>query len=189
MYSDRMPTRFLRSLATLAVAAGTVVAAHAQLPVDNPVWKTRCNLLAASAADINKGATPASLVAATRGVGGAKFLSLAAEASNDGNHTVACTLFYLSAIADRAGNGGKTDASAADTASTLAASEVKLLHGGSLSMSDHMTWTGLKFTLMRASAVTSNEAIAALDAAQTMPLSLSNAAPVQMADATRNKKR
>ena len=190
MYSQPMNTTFFRCLATLAVAAsGVSAAAHAQLPTDNPVWKSRCNLLAASAADISKGSTPAALVAATRGVSGQKFLLLAAESANSGNHNVACTLFYLSAIADRAGNGSKADASASDTAITLAGSERKEMAAQSISFSDRMAWTGLKFTLLRANGLSGAETASVLDAATTMPLTLNAPSPVQMADNSRNRGR
>lgn len=171
-----MTTSFLRRSLTLLLAAGSVTALHAQLPSDNAVWKTRCGVLTSAAPSIEKGATPAALVTATRGVAGAKFFRLAVDRSQEGQHQVACALFYLAAVADRAGNGGSTDTSAAGIASTLAAAEIKESQGQSLSFAERMAWARTKVSLVSGAGLTSVETQAVIVASTTMPLSL-NPAP------------
>ena len=148
-----MTTSFFRSAALLALAAGlTAATAQAQMPTDNPVWKTRCNLLAASAADISKGATPATLVAATRGISGQPSSSSLAAESSDCRQPQ--RRLHSSSISPPLPTVPATAASPILPPPTpprqLAASERKLIAGQSISISDHMAWTGIKFSLMRA---------------------------------------
>jgi len=152
----------------------SAAALHAQLPVNNDAWKTRCNLLAASAKAIEDGTAPPLLVAATHGVAGKPFYVLALNRSQANQHYVACTLYYLAAISERAGNGGKSDPSTASDDATLASAEAKEARGDSPSFYESwkrftMKFTGLSGTTLT---VTAAESSAVLNAATTMPLSL-----------------
>ena len=163
-----------RPLAVLLVLLPFAAALHAQLPVNNDAWKTRCNLLAASSKAIEDGTTPSLLVAATHGVTGKSFYVLALNRSQANQHYVACTLYYLAAIAERSGNAGKGDPSTASDDATLASAEAKEARGDSASFYESwkrftMKFTGLSGTTLT---VTAAESAAVLSAATTMPLSL-----------------
>ena len=165
----------VRSIAcTFALALGASTALHAQLPQNNEAWKTRCNLLAASAGAIENGHPPAILVAATRGVASYPYYVLAVDRSQADQHYVACTLFYMAAISARAGNGGKTDLSAADDYAILAGAEVKDARGESLTMTERFKRLGIKASAITGKSLTSTpaETMAVIDASTTMPLTL-----------------
>jgi hypothetical protein len=159
---------------------------HGQIPKDNEVWKMRCNLLASQDQAIQNGTVPAPLVAATRGVPGAKFNTFGFDRSGMNQHYVACTMFYLAAIADRAGNGGKVDASASHDALVLAELDVKDAHGQDLTFSEKFKRTSGKATELTTPSLTSAELMAVIDAASTMPLSL-NPPPTVLAQKPKAK--
>ena len=165
----------VRSIACVfALLLGASTALHAQLPQNNEVWKTRCNLLAASANAIQNGNPPSVLVAATRGVSSHPYYVLAVDRSQADQHYVACTLFYMAAISARAGNGGKADPSAADDYAILAGAEVKDARGESLTMSERFKRLEIKASALSGKSLTSTptETTAVIDASTTMPLSL-----------------
>ena len=168
----------LRVAVALTILFGMVAALHAQqLPVNNDTWKTRCSVLASAAPAIVNGSTPSALVSATRGVAGRPFYVLAVNRAEAEQHYVACTMYYLAAISARTGNGGKVDADAANDYTVLAGSELKLAKGQSLSFSEtfkrlQIKVSGLTGTTMT---LTPNETSAAIEAATTMPLSVSPA--------------
>lgn len=162
-----MTSTKLLSLAALVLLAGSAAAFAASLPVDNPVYKMRCDLLSSVDRDIAHGTTPASLAAATRGLPGQKFSVLAIDRGQANNHAVACTAFYLGAIADR-GNAGEADAFI-----TLAQFEAKLAHGQELSFTERMKrdmiksrWIGHDLSLNAA------ESTALITAISTTPIAL-----------------
>jgi hypothetical protein len=171
------PIALLRSTATLAIVLGATVATYAQMPVNNDTWKTRCNVLATSAPAIVNGSTPAALVSATRGVAGRPFFVLGVDRSQADQHYVACTMYYLAAISARTGNGGKADPDAADKYGILAAAELKLAHGESLSFTEQFKRLQVKFSGLTGETLTltPNETSSAIDAATTMPLTIAPA--------------
>jgi len=167
----------IRITAALATLLGMAATLHAQLPVNNDTWKTRCGVLASSAQAIDNGSTPAALVSATRGISGRPFYVLGVNRAEAEQHYVACTMYYLAAISARTGNGGKADPDAASNYTILAGSELKLARGQSLTLSEtfkriQMKVSGITGTTLT---LTPNETSAAIDAATTMPLSVTPA--------------
>ena len=165
----------VRSIACVfALLLGASTALHAQLPQNNDVWKTRCNLLASSASAIQNGNPPSVLVAATRGVASHPYYVLAVDRSQADQHYVACTMFYMAAISAKLGNGGKPDPSAADDYLVLAGAEVKDARGESLTMSERFKRLQIKASAITGKSLTSTpaETTAVIDASTTMPLSL-----------------
>jgi len=165
----------VRSIACVfALLLGASTALHAQLPQNNDVWKTRCNLLASSANAIQNGNPPSVLVAATRGVSSHPYYVLAVDRSQADQHYVACTMFYMAAISAKMGNGGKADPSAADDYLVLAGAEVKDARGESLTMSERFKRLQIKASALSGKSLTSTpaETTAVIDASTTMPLTL-----------------
>jgi hypothetical protein len=167
-------TRIFKLSAVLLLAFGISVTLRAQLPQNNDTWKTRCDLLAASANAIENGHPPAVLVAATRGVSSHSFFVLAVNRSQEEQHYVSCALYYMAAIAAREGNGGKTDLDAANDYLVLAGAEVKSAHGQSLTMAEYFKQLKIKASGLTGQSLTSTPAQteAAIVASSTMPLSL-----------------
>ena len=169
---------FLRlSAVLLLLVFGISAAAHAQLPQNNDAWKTRCNLLAASASAIQNGNTPSILSAATRGVASRPYYVLAVNRAENDQHYVACTLFYMASISARQGNGGKADPDAAADYAILAGAELKDATGQSLTMSERMKRLKLKASGLTGGSLTSTpaETSAVIAASTTMPLTLTPA--------------
>jgi len=162
----------VRNLAATALLVAASTAMHAQLPVNNDTWKTRCNVLATNAAAIDNGAAPAALVSATRGIKANDFYVLAVNRAEADQHFVACTMYYLAAISARTGNGGKPDSATAANYSVLAGAELKQAKGESLSMGEYMKRVQMKVGALTGSTMTltPNQTSAAIDAATTMPL-------------------
>ena len=145
--------------------------AHAQLPADNDAWKARCNTLRAAEEQIQNGKIAAELVAATRGVQGSKFLAFAFDRASANEHNVACVMYLMAAIADRNGNGGKVDISAAQDAELLAGVELKALHGDPLTFGERMKVMQTKVGQLIASSLSQKDADAVLVASSTVPIS------------------
>jgi len=176
----KMLSRNLRRVASLVIVLGATAAISAQLPEDSQVWKDRCNLLAASSAAIQNGSTPASLLAATRGVTTRGFFVLAVNRAQAGDHYVACTMYYLAAIAERSGNGGaKPDPLAVTNDAIVGGSELKLAHHQHLRMKEHEVRIKLKVEEMTGQPLTLTppETTAVLEAATTTPITLAPAVP------------
>jgi len=170
----------LRRIASLAILFGAAAAISAQLPIDTQVWKDRCNLLAASSSAIQTGATPAPLLAATRGVPARGFFILAVNRAQAGDHYVACTMYYLAAISERQGNGGfKSDPLAVTNDAIVGGSELKLAHHQHLRMKEHEVRIKLKVEEITGKplVLTPPETSAVLDAAGTTPITVPSAAP------------
>ena len=177
-----MTLSLIARLSTVAVLLGGA-ALNAQIPKDNDVWKMRCNVLASAEQGIEAGKIPAPLLTATRGVPASKFITFALDRSGMGEHNVSCAMFYMAAIANRLGNGGKVDPSAAHDATVLANAEIKVAHGQSLSFSDKIKQTTARANELLTPSLTAAELTAVIQAASTMPLSLT--APAQSAQLTR----
>jgi len=170
----------LRRIVTLVIVVSAASAASAQLPANSDVWKDRCNLLASSSNAIQSGTTPAELVAATRGVTSRGFLVLAINRAQAGQHYVACTMYYLAAISERAGNGGvKPNLIAAGNDAIVAGSELKLARGQHLRMKEHTTRIAMRMHEMTGQPLTLTppETSAVLDAATTTPVVLTPVPP------------
>jgi len=171
------PRTLAHFFAILLLVVGLSTVAHAQLPQNNEAWKTRCNLLAASASAIENGNPPAVLLRATRGLSSHPFYVLAVDRAQADQHYVACTLFYMAAIAARAGNGGKPDPSAASDYAVLASAELKDTRGESLTMTERFKRIEIKASALTGKSLTSTptETSAVIDASTTMPLTLTPA--------------
>jgi len=167
----------VRYFALLLLVLGFSTALRAQLPQNNEAWKTRCNLLAASASAIENGNPPAVLLRATRGVSSHPYYVLAVDRAQADQHYVACTLFYMAAISARAGNGGKPDPSAAADYAILAGAELKDTRGESLTMTERFKRIEIKASALTGKSLTSTpaETSAVIDASTTMPLTLTPA--------------
>jgi len=166
-----------RRILSLTILLGVATAASAQLPVNSEVWKERCNLLASSSAAIQNGKMPAELAAATRGVTARGFIVLAVNRAQAGQHYVACTMYYLAAISERAGKGA--DLTAAGDDAIVAGSELKLAQGQHLRMKEHTTRIAMKMHEMTGKPLilTPPETSAVLEAATTAPVTLTAAVP------------
>ena len=168
----------LRSVLVLALLLSASAAMRAQLPVNDLAWKDRCELLAASANAIQSATPPAALASLMHGVPARGFFVLAVDRAQAGQHFVACTMYYLAALADRAGNGGMRDPNPlmAVNYATIGGSEDKLAHGHHLNMHEHVTRVKMKVEEMTGKplSLTPPETTAVLDASTTMPVSLTH---------------
>jgi len=129
--------RIIRCL-TLSLFVSIAARAHAQEPVDNDVWKSRCLQLSSHSDAIDKGSAPPELLQATHGVPGAKFAAVGSERSNAGQHYIACTMYYTAAMAEHMGNGGKIDPGRAHSDIVLGGTEAKRAAGLPLSFKEKM---------------------------------------------------
>lgn len=159
----------LASVAAALLVSASSVAAHAQMPADNDTWKARCSVLAAQAADLNH-ITP-SVAALTKGVSGSKFQTFGFDRQAAGQHQVACTMFYLAAIANQAGN----NASAAKDAQLLANLEVKATRGQEPSFTENLTRTKVKAIEITHPALTLSDEEKIVLAATTIPFTSASA--------------
>lgn len=144
------------------------MAAHAQMPTDNDTWKARCSALA-SLSDLSH-PTP-QLVALTRGIPGAKFVTFGFDRDAAGQHNVACTLFFLGAIAEQAGNHAALNPSVAQDDLVLADVQVKTIHDQSVPFSERFTVMKAKAMQIMQPALTENDEESVMDAATTIPFS------------------
>jgi hypothetical protein len=150
-----------------------VVTAAAQLPVDNGVWRDRCNLLASQSHATLSGATPALLITATRGIPADKFYAMAVNRAQAGDHYVACTMYSLAAISARAGNGGTHDYTTANNDVILAAAELRLAHHQHLLMAQHLKRVEMKIDALGTTlSLNANESGQVIAAASTTPITL-----------------
>ena len=160
-------------LAAVLLLAGTAVSLHAQLPGDSEAYKARCALLASQSNAVLSGTTPAALVSATRSIRGDKFYALAVNRSQAGYHYIACTLYSLAAIAERAGNSGQHNYKAANDDLILAAAELRLAHHQHLLMAQHVKRVEMKIDAIGSTlSLNSDETGQVLDAAGTTPITL-----------------
>lgn len=153
-------TRFV--LASAAVLALSSLAAHAQMPTDNDAWKARCAML--SSLDHN-GVLPASLVSLTHGVSGAKFTTFGFDRDAAGEHNVACTFFYLGAVAEQAAHHD----SAAQNDAVLGRLQVKQMKGQSATISESFARMKAKAAEITHPALTEADEQHVMDAATTIP--------------------
>ena len=133
----------------LCLLVGLCVRAHAQEPVDNDVWKSRCLMLSAQSEAIDKGSAPPELLQTTRGIPGVKFAAVGQGRANAGQHYIACTMYYTAAMAEHMGNGGKIDTGRAHTYLVLAGAEAKRAAGLPLSFKEKMDRTSGKLNPRR----------------------------------------
>ncbi len=147
-------------------------ALHAQLPRDNEAWKLRCNLLQANNAAIAAGHAPVPLVQGTRGLPGLQYMTFGFDRREAAQHNVACVFFYMGAIAEGAGNGGKPDLAKARAHAEVALAEFQQVHGQKVPISERMKRFDAKLGQTRASDISAEQATAILNAASTMPVTL-----------------
>jgi len=158
-----------RLIAAFVILLGVTAAAHAQLPVNNDMWKMRCNLLASQASAIQNGNAPALLISATRNVAAKPFVVIAVNRAENEQHFVACTMYYMAAIAAFRAHDTSNGADYA----VLAGAEFKDATKQSLTFSEKMKRVKFKAANLTSSLTSSPaETQSALDAAGTMPLSL-----------------
>lgn len=159
----------LSRFATLAAAAFVLTTtAYAQYPKDNNVYKMRCDLLAGQDSAIQSGSIPAVLAGASKGIPAAQIVTFAVDREKDGDHQVACVLFYMAAIASRAAN----QADDAKTYSVFAHTEYVKSTGGSPSFGEKLTRGKVEAAEIRKPALTSAQLTAIVDALNVMPISL-----------------
>jgi hypothetical protein len=163
--------RFRLILSAAVVLLLSVPALRAQLPTDSMVWKARCDFLSKLDSQLQTGTVPPMLVAATRGVAGQSYTTFGWDRLRDGDPNVACTLFYMALIADRSGNGGKPAAFITRNAGILAHDESSPVRS-QLTVAQRVKRSEIKLHQMRVPALTSAQLQAVLDAATTMPISL-----------------
>ena len=158
----------------LALLLASAPSMHAQMPNDNQTWKARCETLAAVQATIDAGAMTPKLVATTHGIPGSDFTMLALDRAHGEQHAVACTLFYMAAIAERNGNGGHgVDSLAAENRAILAHAEFLKLHNQPVPMSASLRLTGVEARHLLVPTPNEDQVRAVLTAATTMPLTAS----------------
>lgn len=161
------------STAALFLALTAATSLRAQLPIDSNVWKERCTLLSNNADKIQNGTAPAVMVSATRGIPGPEFYTMAVNRAEDQDHYVACTFYYMAALAERNGNGGKRDDKIVQADAILAASELRMAQHQHLTMAQHVKRFEMKATTL-ASTLTldQQQSHAVLVAGTTFPITL-----------------
>jgi hypothetical protein len=140
------------------------------------VWKDRCNLLANYSTQIQNGQISPALASMTRGVPARGYLVLAVDRAQAKQHYVACTMYYLAAIAERQGNGGvQADPLTSTKYAVIGGSELKLARGRHLNMHEHMVRVKMKMDEATGQPLTLTppQTTAVLDASTTMPITLS----------------
>ena len=162
--------RFLAALVLLFSAAAT--AAHAQMPQDNEVWKARCKMLNGLAATIDAGNTPPVLAAATHGLPSIQFAEFGFDRSRATEHNVACTMFYMAAIAERAGNITNNPKTAHNLI-VVAQSEYALAHGRKVTALQHVKRGEEEAKQVGAKHMDSAQSEAVLQATSTFPITTS----------------
>jgi hypothetical protein len=160
--------------AVLLLAAGAA-RARAQMPTDNDTWKARCASLASQASDLNH--LPATATAMTRGVAGSKFQTFAFDRQAAGQHQVACTLFFLAAVANQTGAGAKADGSAAQDSLLMANLEIKGMKGQSASFSEGFSRARIKAVEISRPSLTVADEEKIVLAATTIPFNTASASP------------
>jgi hypothetical protein len=146
-----------------------VGAAQAQMPQDNPVWQGRCLRLSAHARAIESGAPSPDLVAATRGIPGERFTVIAFDRSQAQQHWVACTMFYLGAIAEAHGNSGKVRLLGAENRVLLGDAERRMAMGQKVPMTESLRRAGVEAHDIVLPTPTPAEVGSAIEAADVLP--------------------
>jgi hypothetical protein len=155
-------TRFALVSTAVLLALCASAAAHAQMPTDNDAWKARCNALAATT---DLGHLTAEARALTHSVPASKFTTFAFDRSAAGQPAVACTMFYLGAIAAQA----SSDASTAHDNAVLAGIEIKAAHHQDTTFSESLTRMKAKAYEIPKPALTVDDEEKVLLAATTIP--------------------
>lgn len=161
--------RFAAATAALLLAA-TAARAHAQMPTDNDTWKARCSALTSEASDLNH-LSPA-VLSLTRGVQASKFQTFAFDRQAAGQHQVACTLFFMAAIAN-----AHADASAAQDSLLMANLELKGMRGQSASFSEGFARTRIKAVELTRPSLTLDDEQKVVLAATTIPFNTASVSP------------
>lgn len=141
------------------------------MPTDNDAWKARCLLLQSVENPQGTARVPYWVAAATHGLPGPQFTEFGWDRDRAGQHYVACTFFYLGAIADHQRGKGHADRVHARESATMGLIETKLAIHQTPSLRENMTADHAKLAEIPKPALTIPQEQAMLDAASTMPLS------------------
>lgn len=174
-----MKTARLVCLAALPFCAAAALPAHSQMPTDNDAWKHRCEVL--RDADPNgRGTVPAWLTKAPGTVPGPRWTTFGWDRSRANQPYVACTFFYLGAIADHNRNKGHADHVHAHESAVMGRIEDKLARHEDVTTREKLTRTHAEAAEIPKPALTIPEEEAMVTAATTMPLDPNVAASSQV---------
>ncbi len=165
-----MTRKWLSYALAFAALSFSAAAAHAQMPEDNAAWTARCAMLNSLATQIDGGHVPASLAAGTHGVPSIEFATFGFDRSRASEHNVACTMFFMAAIAERNGNGAAANPKTAHNLLVVAQSEVALAHKVKVTTLQHMKRGEEEAKQVKAKSLTADQSSAVLAAADTLPL-------------------
>jgi hypothetical protein len=170
------PVRLLSLLclaAFLLMAGGA--AARAQMPTDNDAWKARCDTLR-NADPTGRGNVPAWLRQAPKGIPGPQFTTFGWDRLRATQPYVACTFFYLGAIADH--NAPRTHANHvhAHESAVMGRIAAQTGHHQQVSVREGLTRAHAEAAEIPKPPLTIPEEEAIVAAASTMPLTPAEAA-------------
>ena len=130
-------------------------------------------MLSGLAAQIEAGKAPATLVTATHSLPSIQFATFGFDRSRATNHNVACAMFFMAAIAERAGNGtGGGNPRTAHNLLVVAQSEVMLAQGHKPTMKQHVKRGEEEAKQVSAKPLTGEESAAIINAVGTLPLKM-----------------
>ena len=139
------------------------------MPTDNDAWKHRCEVL--RDADPNgRGTVPAWLTKAPGDVAGPRWTTFGWDRARAGQPYVACTFFYLGAIADHNRNKGHADHVHAHESAVMGRIEDKMARHEPVTAREKLTKTHAEAAEIPKAALTVPEEEAMVAAAGTMPL-------------------
>ncbi len=154
-----------------------LVAAQAQMPVDNLAWKGRCIRLNAMKGAIEAPVLDPALAQSAQGVTSEKFMTMGFDRARAKEHYVACTMFYMAAIAQRAGNGGvKPNPRSAHNLDVVALAEYQLAQQQKLTMVEHVKRAEVELKEVAAKPLTAEDSAQIIHAASVLPVTSEAAA-------------
>lgn len=168
--------KFIRlfAFAMLLPVLGAVVA-RAQMPMDNDAWQQRCDVLR-NADPSARGIVPAWLRHAPQNVPGPAYTTFGWDRLRAHQLYVACTFFYLGAIADHNGPRTHADHVHAHESATMGRIASQLAHHQRVSVREGLTRAHAEAAEIPKPPLTVAEEEAIVAAASTMPLAPAEAA-------------
>lgn len=159
----------------LPVMGASVV--RAQMPMDNDAWQQRCDVLR-NADPSARGTVPTWLREAPKGVPGPQFTTFGWDRLRARQPYVACTFFYLGAIADHNGPKNHADRVHAHESATMGRIAAQMAHHQPVSVREKMTRAHAEAAEIPKPPLTEAEEEAIVAAASTVPLTPAEAAQV-----------
>lgn len=162
--------RLLLGFLSLSLLSGVMHRAAAQMPTDNDTWKKRCEVL--RDADPNARGTVPDWLAKAPGtaVPGPRFTTFGWDRARAGQHYVACTFFYLGAIADHNHSNKHADRVHAHESAVMGRLEDKAARHEPGTSREGLTAARAKAAEIPKPALTVPEEEGIVQAATTMPL-------------------